>query len=341
MKLLWTLLLTAGLIVPAIAQEELTDDAPKTDPAPAADKSPPADRAPADPAPTDPVPPAPNVPDPAQPAPPAKTDLNSDKGKTSYAIGVSIGRGLKNDSADIDPELVGRGLIDAFVEGGVQLKNEEIRAAIIAFKDKLRRDAGLRYLESNKERVGVKTTDSGLQYLVLKEGDGAIPRDTDTVKVHYRGTLIDGTKFDSSYDRGEPATFGVTKVIAGWTEALQMMKVGSRWELVIPAAIGYGETPNPGGKIKPGDVLVFEVELLGIEGQEPKPDATKPDETKPDATKPDATKPDATKPDEKKPAETLPKNENGTEPGDDAKPDAPKPDAPTPKGGEADEKPGE
>ncbi|MEE3219588.1 MAG: FKBP-type peptidyl-prolyl cis-trans isomerase, partial [Planctomycetota bacterium] len=291
MKLFWTLLLTAGLVAPAVAQEENTDDAPKTsEPAAKAEESPPAD-----PPPTEPAPAATESPDSEKPAsedpPPAQPDLTSEKGKTSYAIGASIGRGLKNDGADIDPELVGRGLIDAFVEGEVQLTNEEIRAAIIAFKDKLRRDAQARYLDNNKTRLGVKTTESGLQYRVIAAGDGATPKQTDTVKVHYRGTLIDGTEFDSSYDSGEPSTFPVAGVIAGWTEALKLMKVGSHWEVVVPADLGYGENPRPGGKIKPGDALIFDMKLLGIAGQQ-----TKPDETKPDAAKP---KDDADKPDDK------------------------------------------
>ncbi|MFP6667396.1 MAG: FKBP-type peptidyl-prolyl cis-trans isomerase, partial [Pirellulales bacterium] len=296
MKLFWTLLLTAGLVVPAVAQEENTDDAPKTsEPAAKAEESPPAD-----PAPTEPAPAATESPDSEKPAsenpPPAQPDLTSEKGKTSYAIGTSIGRGLKNDGADIDPELVGRGLIDAFVEGEVQLTNEEIRAAIIAFKDKLRRDAQARYLDNNKTRLGVKTTESGLQYRVIAAGDGATPEQTDTVKVHYLGTLIDGTKFDSSYDSGEPSTFPVAGVIAGWTEALKLMNVGSHWEVVVPADLGYGENPRPGGKIKPGDALIFDMKLLGIEGQQAKPDEAKPDEAKPDEAKPDEAKPDATKP---------------------------------------------
>ncbi|MFP6610930.1 MAG: FKBP-type peptidyl-prolyl cis-trans isomerase [Pirellulales bacterium] len=298
MKLFWTLLLTAGLVAPAVAQEENTDDAPKTsEPAAKAEESPPAD-----PAPTEPAPAATESPDSEKPAsenpPPAQPDLTSEKGKTSYAIGTSIGRGLKNDGADIDPELVGRGLIDAFVEGEVQLTNEEIRAAIIAFKDKLRRDAQARYLDNNKTRLGVKTTESGLQYRVIAAGDGATPEQTDTVKVHYLGTLIDGTKFDSSYDSGEPSTFPVAGVIAGWTEALKLMNVGSHWEVVVPADLGYGENPRPGGKIKPGDALIFDMKLLGIEGQQVKPDEAKPDEAKPDEAKPDATKPkdDADKP---------------------------------------------
>ena len=109
-----------------------------------------------------------------------------------------------------------------------------------------------------------KTTKSGLQYKVIKEGTGAVPKATDTVKTHYTGTLVNGDKFDSSVDRGEPAVFGVTQVIPGWTEALQMMKVGSKWQLAIPAALAYGEQ-GPGGKIGPNCTLLFDVELLGIE----------------------------------------------------------------------------
>jgi len=123
---------------------------------------------------------------------------------------------------------------------------------------------GKAFLEANSKKEGVKVTESGLQYRVLKEGDGAMPKNSDTIEAHYHGTLIDGTVFDSSYDRGTPASFPVNGVIKGWTEALQMMKTGSIWELVIPSELAYGANPRPGGKIGPNEVLVFKVELLAI-----------------------------------------------------------------------------
>ena len=124
---------------------------------------------------------------------------------------------------------------------------------------------GEAFLAANAKKPGVKTTKSGLQYKVIKEGTGAVPKATDTVKTHYTGTLVDGTKFDSSVDRGEPAVFGVTQVIPGWTEALQLMKVGSKWQLAIPWDIAYGA--DGGGRMPPNSVLVFDIELLGIEGE--------------------------------------------------------------------------
>ena len=124
---------------------------------------------------------------------------------------------------------------------------------------------GKAFLAANAKKDGVKTTATGLQYKVLKSGTGASPQKTDTVKVHYHGTLIDGTVFDSSVQRGEPITFPVSGVIPGWTEALQLMKVGDKWQLFIPSSLAYGELSPPGSKIGPNSTLLFEVELLGIE----------------------------------------------------------------------------
>ena len=198
--------------------------------------------------------------------------LKDSRDKTSYAIGVSIGRGLKADGADVDGLLVGRGIADVLADGTLLLDNDQIRNLIVGLQKALRDQGAANsaadataFLEANQKKEGVVTTDSGLQYRVLQSGDGPTPKATDRVKTHYRGTLIDGTEFDSSYRRNEPSTFGVGDVIKGWTEALQLMKVGDKWELVIPPELGYGDNPRPGGLIKPGDVLVFEIELLGIE----------------------------------------------------------------------------
>lgn len=201
-------------------------------------------------------------------------DLKDTKSKASYAMGLLIGRDLKKQGADLDPDLVARGLRDA-AAGKPQLSEAEIRQAFVALQEEIaaNRNKGQAdyvknqkaYLEANKKKEAVKTTESGLQYKVLKEGTGKSPAATDTVKVHYKGTLIDGTQFDSSYDRGQPAEFPVNRVIAGWTEGLQLMKVGSKYQFVIPADLGYGAGQAPGGAIPPNSTLVFEVELLGVQ----------------------------------------------------------------------------
>ena len=141
---------------------------------------------------------------------------------------------------------------------------ETIKAKAVAEKYAEYKAENEKFLADNKTKEGVKTTASGLQYKVIKEGKGEIPTETSRVKVHYKGTLIDGTEFDSSYKRNEPATFGVNQVIKGWTEALKLMPVGSKWELYIPQELAYGDRQT-GGQIKPFSTLIFEVELLDIE----------------------------------------------------------------------------
>ncbi len=159
------------------------------------------------------------------------------------------------------------------------MSDQQIRAQIVTLQKQLRGQAAAEppeneaagdvqaaaaaFLEENKKKEGVVTLPSGLQYQVLKEGDGDKPQATDTVRVHYRGTLIDGTEFDSSLD-GEPVEFRLDGVIPGWTEGLQLMPVGSKWKLFIPADLGYGDNPRANGEIRPGDALIFEVELLQI-----------------------------------------------------------------------------
>ena len=206
-----------------------------------------------------------------------KPDLTNPKQKTSYAIGVNIGSNLKEQDLDLDAKALAAGITDG-LSGKPAMTEEEVHATLMQFqkemmakmqaKEKVEAGknlkAGEAFLAENAKKPGVKTTPSGLQYKILKEGDGPMPKKTDTVKVNYKGTLIDGTVFDSSYDRGEPVTFQVDGVIPGWTEALQMMKVGSKWQLFIPAKLAYGEhSPSP--KIGPNSTLVFEVELLDIE----------------------------------------------------------------------------
>ncbi len=201
--------------------------------------------------------------------------LKTEKDKVSYSIGMDIGKNLKKQSIDIDPDIVAQGLKDSFSGGALLLTEEEFRNTMGNFRKDMmmkqqeqmknagekNRKEGEEFLAGNKKKEGVVTLPSGLQYKVIEEGKGDIPALTDTVTVHYKGTLIDGTEFDSSYGRGQPATFPVNGVIAGWTEALQLMKKGSKWQLFIPSGLAYGER-GAGGKIGPHSTLIFEVELL-------------------------------------------------------------------------------
>jgi FKBP-type peptidyl-prolyl cis-trans isomerase FkpA/FKBP-type peptidyl-prolyl cis-trans isomerase FklB len=200
-----------------------------------------------------------------------KPDLKSDKGQASYAIGQQIGKNLKAQNIEIDAKTLAASLEDA-TKGKSEMKDEEIQKAMMKLQEnamKKQQEEGENnkkksadFLEKNKSAEGVKVTASGLQYQVLTEGTGATPKKEDNVKCHYTGTLIDGTKFDSSVDRGQPAEFPVGGVIPGWTEALQMMKVGSKYKLFIPPELAYGPAGRPG--IPPNSALVFEVELLEI-----------------------------------------------------------------------------
>jgi FKBP-type peptidyl-prolyl cis-trans isomerase len=211
-----------------------------------------------------------------------KPDLTNPKQKTSYAIGLDIATSLKRQDLDVDAKAIIAGIADGFA-GKPALTEEEQKAVIMDLqksamaraeeKEKAAASTNLKageaFLAENAKKEGVKTTASGLQYKVIKSGTGPSPKPTDVVKVHYHGTLIDGTVFDSSVRRNTPATFPVNGVIPGWTEALQLMKVGDKWKLFIPAKLAYGE--NGPGPIGPNRVLIFEVELLGIE----KPEAAK------------------------------------------------------------------
>jgi FKBP-type peptidyl-prolyl cis-trans isomerase len=215
-----------------------------------------------------------------QQAPAARTPftLKTQKDKTSYAMGMNIGTGLRKQSVDIDPAIVARGLRDAFSNAKTLLTEDEARAVLTQLQGELRKKqqdmaqqlgeankkAGMEFLEANKMKDGVVTLPSGLQYKILQEGTGPKPAPTDTVVCNYRGTLLNNTEFDSSYKRGQPATFPVNGVIKGWTEALQLMPVGSKWQLFIPAELAYGER-GPGGQIGPNSTLIFEVELLSIQ----------------------------------------------------------------------------
>jgi len=201
------------------------------------------------------------------------TPLKDTKDKVSYSIGLNIGFNLKKQNVSINPDTFVLGLKDALA-GKPQMTDEQVKETMTAFEKEMidkQKAAGVKngadgekFLAENKKKEGVKTTASGLQYKVIKEGSGAQPKETDTVVANYRGTLIDGTEFDSSYTRGQPATFPLSGVIRGWTEALQLMKVGSKYQLFIPANLAYGERAM-GSDIGPNSTLVFEVELVGIQ----------------------------------------------------------------------------
>lgn len=200
--------------------------------------------------------------------------LETQKQKASYGVGMNVGKSFKSDLIELDVESFMTGFKDALAGKESVISAAELEKALAELRDDVtkksderaaaNKKAGEDFLARNKTAKDVKTTESGLQYIVEKEGTGASPKATDTVKVHYRGTLIDGTEFDSSYKRNEPAVFPVGGVIKGWTEALQKMKVGGKWKLFIPADLAYGEQGQP-PVIPPASVLIFEVELLGIE----------------------------------------------------------------------------
>jgi FKBP-type peptidyl-prolyl cis-trans isomerase len=208
------------------------------------------------------------------------TTLNTPKDKLSYAIGLNVGRSLQKDSIAVDPEILAQGVKDALSGGSTLLTDEEAKAAIVALQTDLRKKQeetmkaagesnkkqGDAFLAANKAKEGVVTLASGLQYKIVTPGTGPKPAATDTVVCNYRGTLIDGTEFDSSYKRGQPATFPVGQVIPGWTEALQLMPVGSKWQLFIPAELAYGER-SPSPVIGVNSTLIFDIELLSIQGK--------------------------------------------------------------------------
>ena len=208
-------------------------------------------------------------------AAPAFADEND---KASYAIGLKYGESMKRDLSELQLKTFYRGFSDGFEGKEPAIKAEDIVATLQALQTrkmsemKEKADAagagnktdGDKYLADNKKREGVITLESGLQYEVLTVGKGESPTKDDKVNVHYHGTLIDGTVFDSSVDRGKPATFGVGQVIKGWTEALQLMKTGDKWKVFIPSELAYGAR-GAGGKIGPNAALVFEVELISIE----------------------------------------------------------------------------
>jgi FKBP-type peptidyl-prolyl cis-trans isomerase FklB len=197
--------------------------------------------------------------------------LKTQKDRTSYALGMDLANSLKKQSIDVDPALFSQGLRDVLGSSKTLLTEEEVRTILAALQAEVRNNMtakikqdGAAFLAQNKAKDGVVTLPSGLQYKILKAGDGKKPGLDDTVVCHYKGTLIDGTEFDSSYKRNQPATFPVKGVIKGWTEALQLMPVGSQWQLVIPSDLAYGDR-GAANVIPPYSTLVFEVELVSIQ----------------------------------------------------------------------------
>jgi FKBP-type peptidyl-prolyl cis-trans isomerase FklB len=214
----------------------------------------------------------------ALPAFAADPKLTTEAQKAAYSIGFNFGSSVSKEVPDIDTEALQRGVQDAMkkkqpaltpeqqaeVMGKFQQQLMAQRTARMEAAEKKNSEAAAKFMAENAKKPGVTALPSGLQYQVITSGKGATPKATDRVKVHYTGTLLDGTVFDSSVKRGEPATFQVDQVIPGWTQALQKMKVGDKWKLFIPPELGYGKRGAPGGKIEPSMALVFEVELLEV-----------------------------------------------------------------------------
>jgi FKBP-type peptidyl-prolyl cis-trans isomerase FklB len=204
-------------------------------------------------------------------------ELKTDKEKISYSIGMDIGGNLRRGSVEVDPDLLAKGLKDSYGGGKTILTEDQARQALADFQKTLmakqaetmkvlsekNKADGEKFLAENAKKEGVKVLPSGLQYKEITPGTGKSPKTADTVTTHYKGTLIDGTEFDSSYKRGQPATFPVSGVIPGWTEALQLMKEGSKWQLFVPSNLAYGEK-GAGQVIGPNATLIFEVELLTV-----------------------------------------------------------------------------
>jgi len=207
-----------------------------------------------------------------------KTELKTQLDSVSYSIGLDIGRNLKQQSVDVNPDVLARGIRDVVGGNAPLLTDEQVRATLAAFQQQMKvkqqeklkeagekgKQEGEAFLVENKKEKGIITLPSGLQYKVLTMGAGPKLKAEQTVRVHYQGKLIDGTEFDSSYKRGEPAVFPVKGVIAGWTEALELMPVGSKWQLFIPSNLAYGES-GAGQVIPRNATLIFDVELLSIQ----------------------------------------------------------------------------
>jgi FKBP-type peptidyl-prolyl cis-trans isomerase FklB len=275
-------LMAAGMLVGSAYAQTQQAPAPTPKTAPAA---------------TTPKAPAEKAPEATAPSSAAPAAFETRKDKFSYALGMNIGSGLganlKKQSVDYDVDLVAQGLKDAMTGAKMRLTEQEAQAVLQEVQTELRKaqqekaekasaankTEGEAFLAANKAKEGVVTLPSGLQYKILKEGTGPKPAATDTVVCNYKGTLINGTEFDSSYKRGQPATFPVSGVIKGWTEALQLMPIGSKWQLFIPSSLAYGER-GTGADIGPNATLIFEVELMSIQ-EKPKEPAKEPDKEPP------------------------------------------------------------
>jgi FKBP-type peptidyl-prolyl cis-trans isomerase FklB len=233
--------------------------------------------------------------------------LKEQKEKVSYSIGVSIGKSVKRDSIDVNPDLIVQGIKDVLAGGKMLLTDEEMVQAFTALQQDLvvkqteakkelaakNLKEGEQFLTENAKKEGVVTRPSGLQYKVIKDGTGKKAKPTDTVTVHYRGTMIDGTEFDSSYKRNEPANLPVEGIVPGWAEGLSLMKVGSKWQLFIPSKLAYGEE-GAGDAIGPNVTLIFDVELLDAKNVAATSPAVKqPSKTKAASAKKPASKPTA------------------------------------------------
>jgi FKBP-type peptidyl-prolyl cis-trans isomerase FklB len=204
--------------------------------------------------------------------------LKSQKDKMSYIIGMDLGRNFQKQGIDIDPDILAQGIKDGLSGGKALLSEQEVRETLAAFQTEMvakqaelakkmgekNKKEGEAFLAENQKKEGVKTLPSGLQYRVIQAGTGKSPKAADEVTAHYRGTLIDGTEFDSSYRRGKPETLPVGGVIAGWTEALQLMQEGAKWQLFVPSNLAYGER-GAGRDIGPNATLIFEIELISIQ----------------------------------------------------------------------------
>jgi FKBP-type peptidyl-prolyl cis-trans isomerase FklB len=210
-----------------------------------------------------------------------KVELKSEKDKLGYSIGFDMGSSIKRNGIDVDPRILTKAIQDALSGGKPLMTEQEMRESITAFQkdmaakqqEKMKvlggknRKEGAAFLAENSKKEGVKALPSGLQYMVLAEGAGKQPKATDTVTVQYRGTLIDGAEFDSSYKRGQPATFALNQVIKGWTEGVQLLKEGGKIRLFVPSELAYGDR-GAGAQIGPNAALIFEIELISI-GQAP------------------------------------------------------------------------
>jgi len=240
-------------------------------------------------------------------------ELKDQKDKVSYSIGINIGKNLKRQSVEVNPPVLLQGINDALSGGKTLMTEQEINETMMNFQKDLmakqqarvkelgekNKKEGEAFLAENKKKEGVITLPSGLQYKVIKEGDGKIPTINDTVTVHYRGTLINGKEFDSSYTRGQPVTFPVKGVIPGFSEALQLMKVGSKWQLFIPSNLAYGER-GAGEEIGPNSTLIFELELLSIKEGTSKEEPVEEETIQEEPTKEEPAKEEPAK-EEKKP----------------------------------------